>query len=164
MGVIGVAYYYRNRICAWFLSQIFSFLLLGTFFVHLFGCQEIMNKKRSDVVACERFNLSLLGLDFALELALGGPSLSGLPLLLETQILKVSEPGKEIVAQSFQSATLFPEVEELMYTMMCFIEFKRGLPPGEVVVMPLHVTIGELKRAAESALGDTCGYENRRLG
>ncbi|KAM1006658.1 hypothetical protein EV1_003307 [Malus domestica] len=68
--------------------------------------------------------------------------------------VKVSEPGKEIVTQSFQSATLFPRVEELMYTMMCFIEFKR-VPPGEVVVMPLHVTIGELKQAAESALGDT---------
>ncbi|KAM1650699.1 hypothetical protein ACFXTN_003376 [Malus domestica] len=77
--------------------------------------------------------------------------------------VKVSEPGKEIVTQSFQSATLFPRVEELMYTMMCFIEFKR-VPPGEVVVMPLHVTIGELKQAAESALGDTCGHGNRRLG
>ncbi|KAM1295453.1 hypothetical protein ACFX2H_015255 [Malus domestica] len=78
--------------------------------------------------------------------------------------VKVSEPGKKIVAQSFQLATLFPGVEELMYTMMCFIEFKRGLPPVEVVVMPLHVTIGELKRVAESALGDTYSHGNRKLG
>ncbi|XP_048422241.1 PHD finger protein MALE MEIOCYTE DEATH 1 [Pyrus x bretschneideri] len=123
--------------------------------------------------------------------------------------VKVSEPGKEIVAQSFQSATLFPGVdvyndvlylyehvllgypeselvdlatravldakhfvkecpfrddEEQWLTFFCQllpsstdkeIEFKRGMPPGEVVVMPLHATIGELKRAAESALRDT---------
>ncbi|RXH74214.1 hypothetical protein DVH24_028935 [Malus domestica] len=55
--------------------------------------------------------------------------------------VKVSEPGKKIVAHSFQSATLFPEVEELMFTMMCFIKFKRGLPPGEIVVMPLHLRV-----------------------
>ena len=123
--------------------------------------------------------------------------------------VKVSEPEKERVAQSFQSATLVPGVdfyndvlylyehvllgypeselvdlatqavldakqfvkecsfrddEEQLLTFFCQllpsltdkeIEFKRGLLPGEVVVMPLHATIRELKRAAESALRDT---------
>ncbi|KAI5311471.1 hypothetical protein L3X38_000197 (mitochondrion) [Prunus dulcis] len=35
------------------------------------------------------------------------------------------------------------------------IEVKRGLPPGEIVVVPMHATIGDLKKAAESALRDT---------
>ncbi|KAL6219451.1 hypothetical protein ACLB2K_007210 [Fragaria x ananassa] len=35
------------------------------------------------------------------------------------------------------------------------IEFKRDLPPGEIVVMPLNATVGELKQEAENALRDT---------
>jgi hypothetical protein len=32
---------------------------------------------------------------------------------------------------------------------------KRELPPGEIIVVPLHTTVRELKRAVESALRDT---------
>ncbi|KAE8021934.1 hypothetical protein FH972_007781 [Carpinus fangiana] len=32
---------------------------------------------------------------------------------------------------------------------------KRELPPGEIIVVPLHTTVRELKQAVESALGDT---------
>jgi hypothetical protein len=41
-------------------------------------------------------------------------------------------------------------------------ELQKGLPPGEVVVVvPLHATVGELKRAVENAVRDTyCVAEN----
>ncbi|CAN6706396.1 unnamed protein product [Malus baccata var. baccata] len=58
----------------------------------------------------------------------------------------------------------FRDDEEQLLTFFCQLlpsstdkesEFKRGLPPGEVVVMSQHSTIRELKRAADSALRDT---------
>ncbi|PQM40741.1 PHD finger protein MALE MEIOCYTE DEATH 1 [Prunus yedoensis var. nudiflora] len=58
----------------------------------------------------------------------------------------------------------FRDEEEQLLTFICQllpssmdmdIELKRELPPGEIVVMPLHATIGELKRAAETALRET---------
>ncbi|VVA39886.1 PREDICTED: PHD [Prunus dulcis] len=58
----------------------------------------------------------------------------------------------------------FRDEEEQLLTFICQllpssmdmdIEFKRELPPGEIVVMPLYATIGELKLAAETALRDT---------
>lgn len=39
-------------------------------------------------------------------------------------------------------------------------KLNRGLPPGEIVTVPLHATVLELKPAAESALRDTyCIFE-----
>ncbi|KAM2527723.1 hypothetical protein TB1_024946 [Malus domestica] len=52
-----------------------------------------------------------------------------------------------------QSLTIFCQLLPSL-TDMEFV-FKRELPPGEVVVLPLHATVRELKRAAESALRDT---------
>ncbi|EEF28910.1 PHD finger protein MALE MEIOCYTE DEATH 1 [Ricinus communis] len=41
------------------------------------------------------------------------------------------------------------------------VELKKELPPGEIVVLPLHSTVAELKQAAENALRDTyCIMEN----
>ncbi|KDP25820.1 hypothetical protein JCGZ_22542 [Jatropha curcas] len=34
-------------------------------------------------------------------------------------------------------------------------KFTRELPPGEIIMLPLHATVAELKRAAENALKDT---------
>ncbi|KAJ7964448.1 PHD finger protein family [Quillaja saponaria] len=34
-------------------------------------------------------------------------------------------------------------------------ELRREPPPGEIVLVPLHTTVGELKQASETALGDT---------
>lgn len=34
-------------------------------------------------------------------------------------------------------------------------ELNKKLPPGEIVILPLHATVAELKQAAESALRDT---------
>ncbi|ESW13928.1 hypothetical protein PHAVU_008G238400 [Phaseolus vulgaris] len=55
------------------------------------------------------------------------------------------------------------EVEEQLLTFICrlqpnFVDKKyelKGLPCGEVVVVPLHATVGDLKRASEAALRDT---------
>ncbi|CAJ1970876.1 unnamed protein product [Sphenostylis stenocarpa] len=55
------------------------------------------------------------------------------------------------------------EVEEQSLTFICrlqpnFVDRKyelKGLPCGEVVVVPLHATVGDLKRVAEAALRDT---------
>ncbi|TKY56679.1 PHD finger protein MALE MEIOCYTE DEATH 1 [Spatholobus suberectus] len=55
------------------------------------------------------------------------------------------------------------EMEQQVLTFIChlqpnFVEMKyelKGLPCGEVVVVPLHATVGDLKRAAEAALRDT---------
>ncbi|KAM5558120.1 PHD finger protein MALE MEIOCYTE DEATH 1 [Rosa sericea] len=58
----------------------------------------------------------------------------------------------------------FRDEKEQLLTLFCQIlpsltdkeiEFKRELPPGEIVVMPLDATVGELKQEAESALRDT---------
>ncbi|KAL2317288.1 hypothetical protein Fmac_031164 [Flemingia macrophylla] len=58
---------------------------------------------------------------------------------------------------------MWDEMEEQVMTFIChlqpnFVDMKyelKGLPCGEVVVVPLHATVGDLKRAAEAALRDT---------
>ena len=55
------------------------------------------------------------------------------------------------------------EMKEQVLTFICrlqpnFVDKKhelKGLACGEVVVVPLHATVGDLKRAAEAALRDT---------
>ncbi|XP_015869864.3 PHD finger protein MALE MEIOCYTE DEATH 1 [Ziziphus jujuba] len=50
------------------------------------------------------------------------------------------------------------EDEDQRLTFVCRFkesEFKRESPHGEIVVVPLHTTVGELKTAAEVALNDT---------
>ncbi|KAM1956418.1 hypothetical protein ACFX16_025839 [Malus domestica] len=93
--------------------------------------------------------------------------------LYEHVLLGYPYPESELVdlatqavldAKQFVKECSFRDDEEQLLTFFCQllpsstdkeIEFKRGLPPGEVVVMPQHSTIRELKQAAESALRDT---------
>lgn len=58
----------------------------------------------------------------------------------------------------------FKDEEEQLLTFICNLmpslseresEFKKGLPPGEIVVVPLHATVEELKKAAEIAFRET---------
>lgn len=59
--------------------------------------------------------------------------------------------------------TLIDEIEQVL-TFMCrlkpnFVDIKSELnkevPPGEIVIVQLHATVGDLKQAAETALRDT---------
>ncbi|KAK9902436.1 hypothetical protein M0R45_001675 [Rubus argutus] len=67
-------------------------------------------------------------------------------------------------AKHFVKECPFRDEKEQLLTIFCQIlpnltdmeiELKRELPPGEIVVLPLNATVGELKQEAESALRDT---------